>query len=118
MIESEDSSLGKMMILGRLGAVSSTHDGRPKIVSTIRQDVVFFDGMSTDQLTNRLADDAMLMLPPLGWALTHLLESTISLGGGLFMCASGCPGLHQHLSCDRDHTDVLLRTILVRTISV
>ena len=65
------------MILGRLGAVSSTHDDRPKIVSTIRQDVVFFDGMSTDQLTNRLADDAMLMLPPLGWALNLLSRHRI-----------------------------------------
>ena len=54
--------------------------------SIIRQDVVFFDGMSTGQLTNRLADDAMQMLSPLGWALTHLLESSISLVGGLVMC--------------------------------
>lgn len=54
--------------------------------SILRQDVVFFDGMSTGQLTNRLSDDAMQMLSPLGWALTHLLESSISLFGGLFMC--------------------------------
>jgi ABC-type multidrug transport system fused ATPase/permease subunit len=54
--------------------------------SILRQDVVFFDGMSTGQLTNRLADDAMQMLSPLSWALTHLLESSISLVGGLFMC--------------------------------
>jgi ABC-type multidrug transport system fused ATPase/permease subunit len=55
-------------------------------METPGQDVAFFDGMSTGQLTARLGQDLMQMLQPLNWALSQLLQACFSLGGGLFMC--------------------------------
>lgn len=58
----------------------------PKETCVLCDQIVFFDGMATGQLTSRISDDANQMLNPLSWALTRLIESTISLSGGLFMC--------------------------------
>jgi hypothetical protein len=52
----------------------------------VRQDIAFFDGMTTGQLTARLGQDLQQMLMPLQWALSQLLQSALSLVGGLFMC--------------------------------
>ena len=52
----------------------------------VRQDIAFFDGMTTGQLTARLGQDLQQMLMPLQWALSQLLQSALSLAGGLFMC--------------------------------
>ena len=52
----------------------------------LRQDIAFFDGMSTGQLTARLGQDLMQMLQPLNWAISQMLQAMLSLSGGLFMC--------------------------------
>jgi ABC-type multidrug transport system fused ATPase/permease subunit len=52
----------------------------------LRQDIAFFDGMSTGQLTARLGQDLMQMLQPLNWAISQMLQASLSLSGGLFMC--------------------------------
>ena len=52
----------------------------------LRQDIAFFDGMTTGQLTSRIGQDSMQMIAPLRNALGTLLSASISLVGGLVMC--------------------------------
>jgi hypothetical protein len=52
----------------------------------IRQDIAFFDGMSTGQLTARLGQDLNQTLQPLNGAISQMLQCLLALSGGLFMC--------------------------------
>jgi len=52
----------------------------------IKQDIAFFDGIASGNLTSRLWNDASAMISPINTVLTTLLSSSIQLVGGLFMC--------------------------------
>lgn len=51
----------------------------------LRQDVAFFDGMQTGDLTSRLWNNVSSMLAPVKSLLVTVVSSTILLIGGLFM---------------------------------
>eukprot|EP00667_Euglena_gracilis_P002229 EG_transcript_2227 len=50
------------------------------------QDIAFFDGTNTGQLTSRLANDASQMVNPMRTLLNTLLSNVLLLLGGLVMC--------------------------------
>jgi ABC-type multidrug transport system fused ATPase/permease subunit len=50
------------------------------------QDIAFFDGMPTGQLTSRLTNDTNAMVSPLNTILNTLVSSGLLLIGGLVMC--------------------------------
>jgi ABC-type multidrug transport system fused ATPase/permease subunit len=89
--------LGLSIILGLFGAVRSlcfNIIGR-RIANTIReklfkkmiiQDIAFFDGYHTGNLTSRLSNDANGMVAPIQTTISTLLSNTISLIGGVAMC--------------------------------
>jgi len=54
--------------------------------SIIVQDIAFFDGTTTGELTSRLGTDTNAMVSPIRSALAILLTSLFSLVGGLIMC--------------------------------
>eukprot|EP01105_Mastigella_eilhardi_P013870 TRINITY_DN3160_c0_g1_i4.p1 TRINITY_DN3160_c0_g1~~TRINITY_DN3160_c0_g1_i4.p1 ORF type:complete len:703 (-),score=174.85 TRINITY_DN3160_c0_g1_i4:879-2987(-) len=54
--------------------------------SILHQDIAFFDGITSGEVTSRLAWDTEEMLSPAEGLLTSLMSSLISLVGGLFMC--------------------------------
>ena len=62
-------------------------DVRAKLFSSIMvQDIAFFDGFPTGQLTSRLTQDTSAMISPLNTILNSMLSSLFLLVGGLFMC--------------------------------
>jgi ABC-type multidrug transport system fused ATPase/permease subunit len=85
------------LVLGVFGAVRSlcfNIIGR-RIANTIRetlfkkmiiQDIAFFDGYHTGNLTSRLSNDANGMVAPIQTTISTLLSNTISLVGGVVMC--------------------------------
>jgi len=50
------------------------------------QDIAFFDGTTTGELTSRLGTDTNAMVSPIRSALAIFLTSSFSLIGGLIMC--------------------------------
>jgi len=52
----------------------------------VRQDVAFFDGNSTGQLTSRLSNDANFTIQPVQTMMGNLLSNSILLIGGVGMC--------------------------------
>ena len=50
------------------------------------QDIAFFDGMPTGQLTSRLTNDTNAMISPLNTILNSLVSNLLLLFGGLVMC--------------------------------
>mmetsp|Transcript_2144 Transcript_2144/g.4280 ORF Transcript_2144/g.4280 Transcript_2144/m.4280 type:complete len:596 (-) Transcript_2144:143-1930(-) len=54
--------------------------------SIIKQDIAFFDGTSTGQLTARLTNDANAMVAPIRTMLNSLVTNVIYVVGGLVMC--------------------------------
>ena len=50
------------------------------------QDIAFFDGMSTGELTSRMTSDVNGMVSPLRTMLQSALSNSISLIGGLIAC--------------------------------
>ena len=52
----------------------------------LRQDVAFFDGNATGQLTSRLSNDANFTVQPVQTMMSTLLSNTILLAGGVSMC--------------------------------
>eukprot|EP01127_Copromyxa_protea_P014688 TRINITY_DN4142_c0_g1_i3.p1 TRINITY_DN4142_c0_g1~~TRINITY_DN4142_c0_g1_i3.p1 ORF type:complete len:887 (+),score=187.45 TRINITY_DN4142_c0_g1_i3:40-2700(+) len=52
----------------------------------LRQDIAFFDGTSTGDLTSRLGQNTNAVVDPIQSMLNTLLSSLIKLGGGLVMC--------------------------------
>eukprot|EP01105_Mastigella_eilhardi_P021886 TRINITY_DN5337_c0_g1_i3.p1 TRINITY_DN5337_c0_g1~~TRINITY_DN5337_c0_g1_i3.p1 ORF type:complete len:644 (-),score=147.08 TRINITY_DN5337_c0_g1_i3:896-2827(-) len=55
-------------------------------VSIITQDIAFFDGTTTGDITSRLYGDSMAMVQPTQSVISTLVSSSISLVGGLIMC--------------------------------
>lgn len=71
------------------GVVGSkmANDVRNKLFqSIIVQDIAFFDGTTTGELTSRLSNDANAMVAPCQTVLSSFLQNLIGLVGGLFMC--------------------------------
>eukprot|EP00927_Polykrikos_kofoidii_P031796 TRINITY_DN2725_c0_g4_i1.p1 TRINITY_DN2725_c0_g4~~TRINITY_DN2725_c0_g4_i1.p1 ORF type:complete len:963 (+),score=130.85 TRINITY_DN2725_c0_g4_i1:104-2992(+) len=56
--------------------------------SVIRQDMAFFDGIMTGQLTSRMTNDAVAVTSPIQQLMNRLLANLITLFGGFFMCLS------------------------------
>ncbi|CAE8637893.1 unnamed protein product [Polarella glacialis] len=54
--------------------------------SLIRQDIAFFDGTMTGQLTSRMTNDAQAVTQPVQQVMGTLLSAVITLVGGTFMC--------------------------------
>ena len=54
----------------------------------IIQDIAFFDGATTGDLTSRLAYDASAMVAPCQSMLASTMTNLFQLLGGLFMCFS------------------------------
>ena len=52
----------------------------------VRQDVVFFDGNATGQLTSRLSNDANFTIQPVQTMMGNLMSNSILLLGGVVMC--------------------------------
>jgi ABC-type multidrug transport system fused ATPase/permease subunit len=70
------------------GVVGSkmANDVRNKLFqSIIVQDIAFFDGTTTGELTSRLSNDANAMVAPCQTVLSSFLQNLIGLVGGLFM---------------------------------
>eukprot|EP01119_Soliformovum_irregulare_P019240 TRINITY_DN6045_c0_g2_i1.p1 TRINITY_DN6045_c0_g2~~TRINITY_DN6045_c0_g2_i1.p1 ORF type:complete len:919 (+),score=271.48 TRINITY_DN6045_c0_g2_i1:119-2875(+) len=63
------------------------YDVQGKLVQSIFiQDVAFFDGISTGDLTTRIWSDSNSMLTPINSVLTSFLSALLALMGGLVMC--------------------------------
>eukprot|EP00439_Symbiodinium_sp_Y106_P075155 s20_g14.t2 len=54
--------------------------------SLIKQDIAFFDGTMTGQLTSRMTNDVAAVVQPVRQILNTFLTSILRLIGGLFMC--------------------------------
>jgi ATP-binding cassette subfamily B protein len=54
--------------------------------SIIIQDIAFFDGVNTGELTSRLSSDANAMVQPCQTVLNTFLSNALLLIGGLVMC--------------------------------
>eukprot|EP01125_Pyxidicula_operculata_P018213 TRINITY_DN6461_c0_g1_i2.p1 TRINITY_DN6461_c0_g1~~TRINITY_DN6461_c0_g1_i2.p1 ORF type:complete len:857 (+),score=171.12 TRINITY_DN6461_c0_g1_i2:240-2810(+) len=54
--------------------------------SVVMQDMAFFDGSNTGDLTSRLTQNTSAMISPVQTMLSTLLAALISLVGGLIMC--------------------------------
>jgi ATP-binding cassette subfamily B protein len=52
----------------------------------IIQDIAYFDGTTSGELTSRLTNDVSSMAEPVNWMLSALLRNCISLIGGFVMC--------------------------------
>jgi len=89
--------LGCSVALGALGGLSSlcfNLISRRIIVSVretlfrqlIKQDIAFFDGMRTGDLTQRLGSDVRAMASPVTVTLSMLISNTLLLVGGVIMC--------------------------------
>lgn len=54
--------------------------------SLIKQDIAFFDGAMTGQLTSRMTNDVAAVVQPVRQIMNTLLTNSLRLAGGLFMC--------------------------------
>eukprot|EP00434_Breviolum_minutum_P032605 symbB.v1.2.028838.t1/scaffold3095.1/size63712/1 len=54
--------------------------------SLIKQDIAFFDGTMTGQLTSRMTNDVAAVVQPVRQIMNIFLTSILRLIGGLFMC--------------------------------
>lgn len=54
--------------------------------SLIKQDIAFFDGTMTGQLTSRMTNDVAAVVQPVRQIMNTLLTNILRLAGGLFMC--------------------------------
>eukprot|EP00048_Salpingoeca_helianthica_P017049 m.235427 g.235427 ORF g.235427 m.235427 type:complete len:701 (+) comp20065_c0_seq1:721-2823(+) len=54
--------------------------------SAIMQDIAFFDGMHSGELTSRLSNDITAMVAPCQTMLASLFQNSLSLIGGIAMC--------------------------------
>jgi len=68
------------------GRRMSTEVANRLFASLIVQDIAFFDGNSTGQLTSRMTNDVTQMVNPMRTLLNTLLSNVLLLGGGLVMC--------------------------------
>ncbi|KAH9570634.1 hypothetical protein CY35_02G050600 [Sphagnum magellanicum] len=50
------------------------------------QDIAYFDGTTSGELTSRLTNDVSSMAEPVNWMLSALLRNLLALGGGFAMC--------------------------------
>jgi ABC-type multidrug transport system fused ATPase/permease subunit len=50
------------------------------------QDIAYFDGTTSGELTSRLTNDVSSMAEPVNWMLSALLRNLLSLAGGFGMC--------------------------------
>ncbi|XP_024363403.1 ABC transporter B family member 25 isoform X2 [Physcomitrium patens] len=50
------------------------------------QDIAYFDGTTSGELTSRLTNDVSSMAEPVNWMLSALLRNCLSLVGGFTMC--------------------------------
>lgn len=55
-------------------------------IGIIIQDIAYFDGTTSGELTSRLTNDVSSMAEPVNWMLSALLRNSISLIGGFTMC--------------------------------
>ena len=63
------------------------NDVRNKLFKAIIvQDIVYFDGVSTGELTSRLSSDTAAMTSPMQTVLSSTLSNMLLLGGGFVMC--------------------------------
>lgn len=64
-----------------------SNDVRTKLFrAIIVQDIAFFDGVTTGELTSRLSGDALAMVEPCQTVLGDFLSNGLSLIGGIIMC--------------------------------
>ena len=54
--------------------------------SLLYQDIAFFDGMQTGDLTSRITNDVSVLVAPAQTVLTSVLSASIALVGGFYMC--------------------------------
>eukprot|EP01126_Amoeba_proteus_P067528 TRINITY_DN9992_c0_g2_i5.p1 TRINITY_DN9992_c0_g2~~TRINITY_DN9992_c0_g2_i5.p1 ORF type:complete len:835 (-),score=170.10 TRINITY_DN9992_c0_g2_i5:103-2607(-) len=85
------------LVMGVMGAIRNfcfqisaqrmTYVLRHKLYECIlKQDIAFFDGVPTGDLTSRLGNNTSSMVAPVQSLLSSLLSSLIQLVGGLVMC--------------------------------
>jgi len=55
-------------------------------IGIIIQDIAYFDGTTSGELTSRLTNDVSSMAEPVNWMLSALLRNCLSLIGGFTMC--------------------------------
>ena len=68
----------------RLIAANISTDVRDSLFKAIiYQDISFFDGSTTGELTSRLTNDSSAMVSPLNYSLTTVITSVIRFFGGL-----------------------------------
>jgi ATP-binding cassette subfamily B protein len=54
--------------------------------SLVKQDIAFFDGVMTGQLTSRMTNDVAAVVQPVRQIMNTLMANVLKLIGGLFMC--------------------------------
>jgi len=55
-------------------------------VSLIKQDIAFYDGLMTGQVTSRMTNDVSAVVQPVRQLMITVLSNILRLIGGLFMC--------------------------------
>lgn len=54
--------------------------------SLVRQDIAFYDGLMTGQITSRMTNDVQVVVQPVRQLMSSILTNVLRLCGGLFMC--------------------------------
>ncbi|KAL2623801.1 hypothetical protein R1flu_008046 [Riccia fluitans] len=57
-------------------------------MGVIRQDIAYFDGTTSGELTSRLTNDVSSMAEPINWMLSSIVRNAIALVGAFVLCFS------------------------------
>lgn len=57
-------------------------------MGVVRQDIAYFDGTTSGELTSRLTNDVSSMAEPINWMLSSIVRNLIALVGAFILCFS------------------------------
>ncbi|KAL3686419.1 hypothetical protein R1sor_008993 [Riccia sorocarpa] len=57
-------------------------------MGVVHQDIAYFDGTTSGELTSRLTNDVSSMAEPINWMLSSIVRNAISLVGAFILCFS------------------------------
>ncbi|KAL2630546.1 hypothetical protein R1flu_015232 [Riccia fluitans] len=57
-------------------------------MGVIRQDIAYFDGTTSGELTSRLTNDVSSMAEPINWMLSSIVRNAVALVGAFILCFS------------------------------
>ncbi|BFI16174.1 protein MpABC65 [Marchantia polymorpha subsp. ruderalis] len=57
-------------------------------MGVVRQDIAYFDGTTSGELTSRLTNDVSSMAEPINWMLSSIVRNLIALVGAFVLCFS------------------------------